>query len=348
MDTRIVCIKPDAIDEKTIAQASEVIKNAGLVVFPTETVYGLGADATNPAAARKIYAAKGRPSDNPLIIHLHSPEAVEPYAYTTDTFYTLASALLPGPLTVVLRAKESIPKETRAGLDTVAVRIPENPIARALILHSGVPIAAPSANISGTPSPTRAEHVISDMSGRVELIIDGGDCDIGIESTIIRLHDDGGATLLRPGRITEDELIPHLSYLKIASAVYDKLKDGEAVISPGMKYRHYAPKAPLYLCDGTAERISDYIGALSGKRRVAVIAYEEDARAFDKIEGVRLYSFGSRQDSLFQAHLLFDLLRRIDKEGFDEIYAPLPDKSGVGLALYNRMIRAAAHQIIRL
>ncbi len=337
----------DSIDTQ-LSRAADIIKSGGLVVFPTETVYGLGADATNSDAAKRIYEAKGRPSDNPLIIHISEPSQVESYAYTSLLYYQLAEHFMPGPLTVVLRAKQTVPLTIRAGLDTVAVRCPENQIARRLIALSGVPIAAPSANISGSPSPTRAEHVIADMWGRVDAIIDGGECDIGLESTIIKLCDDGGAILLRPGRITEQMLLPYLKYLKIANAVTDKLEEGEKVISPGMKYRHYAPKAPLYLVDASTSRFCEYISDRAAERKIAIIAYADDTTAFEAIGTASVFSFGKKDDELYQAHTLFDLLRQIDAQDFDEIYAPLPRREGIGLALYNRMIRAAAHHIIRM
>ncbi len=348
MTTRLIRAYNNASFKDELEYAAGVIRDGGLVVFPTETVYGLGADATNESAARRIYEAKGRPSDNPLIIHVARPEDASAYAHTNEYFFKLAEAFMPGALTVVLKAKNSIPKATRAGLDTVAVRCPENPIARELISLADVPIAAPSANLSGSPSPTRAEHVINDMSGRVEVIIDGGECDIGIESTIIKLNDDGGAILLRPGRITEDMLLPYLKYLKIASAVTDGLKEGEACISPGMKYRHYAPSVPLYLVDADANRFFEYLKERTLTRKIALIAYSDDKDYFTSISGVTVFSFGKKEDELYQAHNLFDLLRKIDNLGYDEIYAPLPRAEGIGLALYNRMIRAAAHQIIRM
>lgn len=348
MTTRLIHHSDSPDFEKELEYAAEVIRSGGLVVFPTETVYGLGADATSETAAEKIYLAKGRPSDNPLIIHIAKPEDATPYAYTDECFFKLAEAFMPGALTVVLPAKPTIPERTRAGLDTVAVRCPENPIARRLIELSGVPIAAPSANLSGSPSPTRPEHVIADMSGRADVIIDGGECDIGIESTIIKLNPDGGAILLRPGRITEQMLLPHLKYLKVAPAVTDALKEGEVALSPGMKYRHYAPRAPLYLVSGDSTRFLEYLKSRPQSLRIAVIAYDGEGRPFEDVKNVSLFSFGGREDELYQAHLLFDLLRRIDLLDYDEIYAPLPRAEGIGLALYNRMIRAAAHQIIRM
>ena len=348
MTTKIISI-PEVFDDSILIEAAHAIKQGRLVVFPTETVYGLGANATDPKAASEIYRAKGRPSDNPLIIHIADPRDAEEYTYTNETYYKLAKAFMPGPLTVVLKAKSTVPQETRASLPTVAVRCPSHPVARALIRLSGVPIAAPSANISGSPSATKAEHVIDDMKGRVDYIIDGGDSDIGLESTIIKIEDDGSVTMLRPGKITAEEISGIVGEVKLAAAVTDKLMEGEKVLSPGMKYKHYAPKSPLFLLDGDMDKIVDYLIQRSKTKNIAVICYSDDENIIDQsLPDAKIYVFGNKSDELTQAHLLFDILRLADKENCDEIYAPLPQKHGIGLALYNRMIRAAAYQIIRM
>ena len=334
--------------DEALDSAAEIIRRGGLVVFPTETVYGLGGDATNPEAARKIYAAKGRPSDNPLIIHVAHPSDAEKYTYTNEVYDNLAKYFLPGPLTVVLPARECIPKETRAGLDTVAVRCPASDIARALIERSGVPIAAPSANLSGSPSPTTARHAIDDMLGRVDAIIDGPDSDIGVESTIVSVDRDGSLTLLRPGKITVEDLSLVFDEVKIATAVTEGLREGEVALSPGMKYRHYAPKAEVRLLDGDISAVCKYLSELSEKN-VAVIAYDEDVKHLKEIISLEnIIAFGSRSDELAQAKRLFSVLRDLDKRDFSLILAPTPRREGVGLALFNRMIRAAAHKIIKL
>ena len=348
MDTRVIKLsQSDCKLSESLEPAASIIRNGGLVVFPTETVYGLGGDATNPEAAKKIYAAKGRPSDNPLIIHLSTPEEAEGYAYTNEVYYKLAARFMPGPLTLILKAKSSIPKETRGGLDTVAVRCPENLIARELISLSGIPIAAPSANISGRPSPTKAAHVIEDMMGRVDMIIDGGECDFGLESTILKIEDDGGVILLRPGKITADDILPFVKYVNVANAVKEELKPSESAISPGMKYRHYAPRAPLFLLDCEHSKAVKFLEERKETKRIAVISYSEDEADFKNICET-VYSIGSKSDEFTQAHRLFDILREIDAHNFEEIYAPLPRAEGVGLALYNRLIRASAHHIIRM
>jgi L-threonylcarbamoyladenylate synthase len=348
MKTEIIKISDLGALDSTLKGAAEVIRNGGLVVFPTETVYGLGGDATNPNAAKKIFTAKGRPKDNPLIIHLADYRDAEKYTYTTELYYKLAERFMPGPLTVILRSRDIIPKETRGGLDTVAVRCPSNPIASALIRLSGVPIAAPSANLSGSPSPTSASHVIEDMNGRVDVIIDGGSSDFGLESTIVKINDDGSLTLLRPGQITVNDLKRVVDKVTVASAVTDMLGEGEVALSPGMKYRHYAPKAPVVLLNGDTHACIDHI-ANEGLKRIAVICYSGDLEEYRaSLKEAVFYDFGDKSDELSQAQLLFAILRAADKMDFDKIYAPLPSKEGIGLALYNRMIRAAAYNIINL
>ncbi|MBR2343386.1 MAG: threonylcarbamoyl-AMP synthase [Clostridia bacterium] len=351
MNTEILKIVGDVTaDSAGLRRAANIIKRGGLVVFPTETVYGLGADATNAEAADKIYSAKGRPADNPLIIHVARPEDAEPYAVLGDMYYRLAEAFMPGPLTVILTARDTVPSKTRGGLPTVAVRCPSSKIARELISLSGVPIAAPSANLSGSPSPTSARHVIDDMMGRVDMIIDGGDADIGVESTIVRINPDDTLTLLRPGKITPSELSALGAKVDISDAVLDKLPEGQVAESPGMKYRHYAPKAPVVLLDGDLEKIVKYIinDEKAGHNKAALCYTEDMEELSHRLPEVYLFDLGSRSDALERAHRLFGSLREADKHSFDIIYAPLPEKCGVDLALYNRMIRAAAHKIIKL
>lgn len=348
METKVVKISETLAQNEIsiLKNAAEILKAGGLVVFPTETVYGLGADATNPEAAKKTYLAKGRPSDNPLIIHVASAEDAEKYAYTNDTFYRLADAFMPGPLTVILKAKDTVPLATRGGLDTVAVRCPVNAIARKLIELSGVAISAPSANLSGTPSATSARHVIDDMTGRVDMIIDGGDSDFGLESTIVKIDSPYKVTLLRPGKITVDDLLSVVDTVEIADAVTSSLKAGEIALSPGMKYKHYAPKSPFILLDGTMENILSYIKENSTESIAVLVYTDEIARFKEALPEAKIYDFGSAEDRETQAHDLFFILRDIDKHSFDKVFAPLPKKDGIGLAIYNRMIRAAAHTVI--
>ena len=337
MNTEVITLSE--FNNSGCARAAEIIRAGGLVVFPTETVYGLGGNATDASSSKRIYAAKGRPSDNPLIIHVDKPESAEPYAVTSDAYYKLAKKFMPGPLTVILPRKNTIPLETTGGLDTVAVRCPSDPTARALIEAAGVPIAAPSANLSGKPSPTNAEDVITDMSGRVDMIIDGGDSEIGLESTIVKLDGDRGI-LLRPGAITVDALRCVLDEVEIAPAVTEMLKEGERPESPGMKYRHYAPDAPLVLLDGEDADVLNFL-QISDKNAV-ILCYDDE---IDSLDGKKLIPVGSRDDLAVEAHKLFSALREADRMSASIIYAHLPPKTGIGLALYNRMLRAAAHTI---
>ncbi len=344
MTTEVIKIDIGSPETDKLRAAADIIKAGGLVAFPTETVYGLGADATDESAAKKIYSAKGRPSDNPLIIHISSPEDAEKYAHTSELYYRLAKAFMPGPLTVILPKKDIIPHSVTGGLDTVAIRCPSHPIAASLISASGTAIAAPSANLSGSPSPTCAEHVISDLSGRVDMIIDGGDCEIGLESTIVKL-DEKSATLLRPGAVTYDALLCVCDKVDIAPAVTEKLAENERPLSPGMKYRHYAPSAPLVLLDGRDEDVLGYLCRMQTEQNCAIICYDEEKEVL--ADGM-VISIGARDDLNSQASALFAALRTVDKFGADIIYAHLPPQRGIGLALYNRMIRAAAHTIKKI
>ncbi|MBO5938624.1 MAG: threonylcarbamoyl-AMP synthase [Clostridia bacterium] len=342
MNTKIFEISPEQIDRSAIEEAAEILRSGGLVAFPTETVYGLGGNATDENAAAKIYAAKGRPSDNPLIVHIASPEDAERYAVTNEVYYRLAKAFMPGPLTIILPKKDTIPSTVTGGLDTVALRCPSHPIARALIEAAGVGIAAPSANRSGSPSPSLGEHVIRDLDGRIDAIIDGGSCEIGLESTIISL-DGSTATLLRPGAITSDALLCVCNEVKIAPAVTEMLSENERPLSPGMKYRHYAPSAPLVLLDGDPDAVLSFLYRAQNAERCGILCYHDEV---DLLRNERLIDIGERDDLAAQAHALFAALRKADDFDCDIIYAHLPKKDGMGLALYNRLIRAAAHTVL--
>lgn len=344
MQTQIIKIDPEKIDNEKINQSASILREGRLVAFPTETVYGLGAIATDPNAAKKIYAAKGRPSDNPLIVHIATPEDAEKYAYTSPLYYKLANAFMPGPLTVIMEKKDSVPNEVTGGLNTVALRCPSHPIAKALIEATGIGIAAPSANLSGSPSPTESHHVIADMNGRVDVIIDGGSAEIGLESTIVKI-DGNSLTLLRPGAITRDALLCVCEEVNIAAAVTDALKENEKPLSPGMKYRHYAPNAPLILLDGKKEDIIKFLSKKAESEKILVLAYSEEISLLD---GVNTIDIGACNDLQTQAKRLFAALRAANELELDTIYAHLPTQEGLGLALYNRMIRAAAHTVMKI
>lgn len=344
MKTQIVKTDGITISSDALARCAEILNGGGLVVFPTETVYGLGGDGTNADAAQKIYAAKGRPSDNPLIIHVADPQDAEKYAITNGIYYKLAKAFMPGPLTVILPKKEIIPFSVTGGLDSVAVRCPSHPIASQIIKAAGIPIAAPSANLSGKPSPTCAKHVIDDLDGRVDMIIDGGSCDIGLESTIVKIEGDS-LTLLRPGAITADALSCVCDTVNIAPAVLEQLKENERPLSPGMKYRHYAPSVPLVLVDGTNADVTEFFIKEQQTKKCAILCYHEEVAL---LKNEYLIDVGGASDVESQAKLLFGALRDADSLGVELIYAHLPQKDGMGLALYNRMIRAAAHTVIKV
>ena len=339
--TEILTVNIENPEFEKIERAAEIIRRGGLVAFPTETVYGLGADATDSSAAQKIYSAKGRPSDNPLIIHIAKPEDAELYAYTNALYYKLADAFMPGPITVIMPKRDIIPSSVTGGLDSVAVRCPSHPIARALISASETAIAAPSANISGSPSPTSAEHVISDLEGKIDMIIDGGKCDIGLESTIVKISNDS-LILLRPGAITYSDLLSVCDNVEISRAVTAPLEQGERPLSPGMKYKHYAPTSRLVLLDGNEKDVLNFMKSAQKNENCLIICYDEDS---SELSPDRLITLGAKNDLEAQANMLFEALRLSEQFKADVIYAHLPAKDGIGLALYNRMIRAAAHTV---
>lgn len=345
MDTVVIKIEDPEKQRSQIESAAALLRDGGLVVIPTETVYGLGGDGTNPLSSQKIYAAKGRPSDNPLIIHVSEPTDAEKYAYTNEIYYNLAKAFMPGPLTVILKKKDTVPYETTGGLDTVAVRCPSHPVANAIIKAAGVPIAAPSANISGKPSTTSVEYVVEDFLGRVDMIVDGGACEIGLESTIVMITDDGGLILLRPGAITYDALCCVCSNVTISPTLEGTLSENERPLSPGMKYKHYAPASQLVLLDGKDEDVIEFLKSEQKRCSCAILCYDEEA---ELLEDRLLLPIGRRGDLKAHAKMLFARLRECDTLSPDIIYAHIPDKEGIGLALYNRMIRAAAHTVRKI
>ena len=333
MNTEVIKITDVEKQSADIARAATLIKKGGIVVIPTETVYGLGGDGTNPASSKKIYEAKGRPSDNPLIIHIAEPADAEKYAVTNSLYYRLAAAFMPGPLTVILPKKEIIPYQTTGGLETVAIRCPAHPVAHAIIKASGVPIAAPSANISGKPSATEVEYVIEDFDGRVDMIIDGGACEIGLESTIVLVTNDGekeGLILLRPGAITYDALCCVCDNVAISPTIEGTLNENERPLSPGMKYKHYAPSAPFILLDGEEADIIKFLQNEQKTKKCAILCYDDEAACLEKD---LLLPIGMRNDKISHARSLFSRLRECDQIKPDVIYAHIPDKEGLGMAL---------------
>ncbi|MBP3494686.1 MAG: threonylcarbamoyl-AMP synthase [Clostridia bacterium] len=340
MKTQIFKVDKDSVD--ILNMAADIIKDGGIVAIPTETVYGLGANALDGEACKSIFKAKGRPSDNPLIVHIAKPEHAEKIAYTNQLYYKLAEKFMPGPLTIILPKRDIVPPQTTGGLDTVAVRCPLNEVARELISISGLPIAAPSANTSGKPSPTTAKHVLDDMDGKIPLILDGGECSVGVESTVIQIKENE-IVLLRPGQITPRDLMSVCENVTIAGAVKEELKAGEKALSPGMKYKHYAPKAELYLIDDRYINFVEFTKARQKAENCAIMCYDEE---ISLLESKNLLPIGKKEDIKKQTQKLFDLLRKADDLGVDTVYAHLPSDEGESLAIYNRMIRACAHRVL--
>ncbi|MBP3368814.1 MAG: threonylcarbamoyl-AMP synthase [Clostridia bacterium] len=331
-------------DERVIASAAEIIKRGGIVAIPTETVYGLAGSAFIADSARKIFAAKGRPSDNPLIVHVAYPEDAEKIAHTNDLYYKLAERFMPGPLTIILPKKDNIPDSVTGGLDTVAIRCPSNPIAHRLIEVSCHPIAAPSANRSGIPSPTCATHVVADMDGRIDMIIDGGECEIGLESTVIKLDHDG-CTILRPGAVTEDMLSTVCREVRISKAVIEpQISADIKAESPGIKYKHYAPSAEVILIEASDDAFVKYVHEHASES-YGVLIPDELASSFPHAKHLLT---GPREDAREASKRLFSLLREADELNLNSVFALCPPKDGEHLAFYNRIIRAAGCKLLKL
>ena len=322
--------------------AAVLIKQGQLVALPTETVYGLGADGLNPEAVAKIFEAKGRPQDNPLILHIADPGDLEALCHhIPESAYTLAEKFWPGPLTMVLQAKDIVPKCTTAGLPTVAVRCPDSEITRQIIALAGVPIAAPSANISGKPSTTTAGHVLNDHQGKIPLIVDGGACRVGVESTIVDLTE-ATPRLLRPGGVTPEQLKEVLGELVVDKAVTAQIDKDAVVKAPGMKYKHYAPQCQVVIVSGSREKAAEYIRRhyAQGDR---VLCFAEELPLY---AGCNPLSYGLEQDVSTLSAGLFDALRQLDNPEVHKVYARCPVGGGVAYAVQNRLKKAAAFQII--
>ena len=327
--------------ESGICRAAEILKGGGIVAIPTETVYGLAASAYCEDAVKKVFAAKGRPQDNPLIVHISDVDMINS---VTDNFteeaVKCAEAFWPGPFTMVLSRGKNIPKSVSAGLDTVAVRMPDHKTARDIIRKSGIPLAAPSANTSGAPSPTCAGHVLSDLDGKIDAVVMDGDCTVGVESTVVTLCTNP-PKLLRPGGITLEQLREVLPDIEVDPAVLNEPLRDEKVASPGMKYKHYSPKTETFLVLGSKD---NFVRFVNNKKDALAVCFDEEA---DFVNTEKI-CYGSQLKPESLAHNLFSVLRRVDGMDVSAVYVHAPEKSGMGLAVYNRLIRAAAFKVIEV
>lgn len=345
----IVADMKQGIDQKMVEKAGEILKQGGLVAFPTETVYGLGGDALDEQAAAKIYAAKGRPADNPLIVHIAEFDALEKIAAEIpDSARKLAKAFWPGPLTMIFPKKEVVPDGTTGGLSTVAVRMPNHELALAMIRAAGGYVAAPSANLSGRPSPTCAEHVVEDLNGKIDMILDGGEVSIGLESTIVDLTSDT-PVILRPGFVNQEMLEYVLGTVEVDRALLDDSSDIKPK-APGMKYRHYAPKASLTIIEGAEDAVIAKINELAAQgaaqgRRTGIIAAAESANQYQN--GI-VRTIGSRSDEDSIGLHLFGILREFDALDVDCIYSESFQTPRIGQAIMNRLMKAAGHQVMEV
>ena len=339
METKL--LKPN---KESIELACKLLQDGEVVGVPTETVYGLAGDSRNGEAIKKIFKAKGRPADNPLIVHISNLDMLKGVVrYVSDDAKKLMNAFWPGPLTIIMPKGNEICNETCAGLDSVGVRMPSNPIAHEIIEKSKVPFSAPSANISGKPSPTNATDVFVDMNGRIPLIIDGGECDAGVESTVISTLTDT-PIILRPGVITKEMIEKVLGKkVEIAKAVTEGVKKDEKVLSPGMKYKHYAPNADVIILKGSLEKYAKYVNEHKADGTFA-LCFDDEQQYLD----VPAISYGHITSPKEQAHELFTALRELDKQNAQIVYARCPEMTGVSLAVYNRLIRSAGFKIIDL
>lgn len=327
------------MDDKSIDIAADLLKNNEIVAIPTETVYGLAGNGLSPAAVKKIFEAKGRPNDNPLILHICDTDWLFEYAeQVPDLALTLAKNFWAGSLTMIMPKKKLVPYETSGGLETVAFRMPDNQWTLRLIKACGFPLAAPSANLSGLPSPTCAEHVYSDMKGKIPLIIDGGQCSCGVESTVITFTEQG-VRILRPGGVTP-EMLSKFCNVEIDKAVTEGLDDDGKALSPGMKYKHYSPKAQVYIVECVeSSAFAEFVNSSCNEKTYVLASDTNGIKA-------NILPYGSTAQS--EAGELFSSLRKADEMGAEKVYVQAPKKEGIGLAVYNRLIRAAAFKVIKL
>ena len=347
METLVLKVDESIEGNKALDKAAKIIKDGGLVAFPTETVYGLGGDAKNPRSSKRIYKAKGRPSDNPLIVHIADMGQLEEIVEEVpEVVRTLADNFWPGPLTMILKKNKVIPKQTTGGLDTVAIRMPSDNIARELIIRSNCMIAAPSANVSGKPSPTLASHVYEDLSGKIDAVLDGGAAIIGLESTIIDLTSDI-PIILRPGAITRNMLEQVIGRVDIDPSILEK-KEADKPKAPGMRYKHYAPKAELTIVEGNPTKVATYINSHIRENRdkgivTGIIATSENV---DKYIDSNVKVVGSAHDEEEIAHNLYNILREFDDTDVSVIYSESFEGDGIRAAVMNRLLKAAGYKVI--
>lgn len=352
MKTKIIKVDENNIDKELIKEGAEIIEKGGLVAFPTETVYGLGAKGLDEEAVKKVFAAKGRPQDNPLILHVSNPEEIgELVEEIPDMARLCMERFWPGPLTILFRKSPKVPNIITGGLDTVAIRMPQHNIALELIKLAKTPIAAPSANISGKPSPTSAKHVVEDLMGKVDMIIDGGNTGIGLESTVLDLSGDI-PMILRPGGVTLEELRQIIPKTQVDSAIINE-EEGLIPKSPGQKYKHYAPKAEMIVFSGDTQKMIESIIIRTKEyrakgKKIGIICTDETRRFYGEFEDIVVISLGSREKQETIAHSLFSTLRLFDKENVDIILSEGVDYSDLGVAIMNRMMKASSGRIIRV
>ncbi|GAA0728246.1 L-threonylcarbamoyladenylate synthase [Clostridium malenominatum] len=350
MDTKVVYLYEQNLDEETLIECGRIVREGGLVVFPTETVYGLGANALDGEAVKKIFKAKGRPQDNPLIVHIADVGSIKPLVKEIpEIAKSLMEKFWPGPLTIILKKSELIPLETSAGLDSVGIRMPSNIIAAKLIEESKVPIAAPSANISGRPSPTDMERCIEDLFGKVDYIIGGEKCDFGLESTVVDCTEYPPC-VLRPGGVTLEMLQEIDENIYIDPAILKKIDETFKPKAPGMKYRHYAPKAPLYIIQGQRDKVVEKINSMveeykKENKMIGVIATEETK---DLYKDALVISLGSIKDMKTLGKNLFETLRVFDDKGVHEIFSECFEEKGIGIAIMNRLKKSSGYNIINV
>ena len=336
METVVINITTEY--EKALEESAKLLKNGEVVGIPTETVYGLAANALDENAVKKIYVAKGRPSDNPLIVHIAKFEDLEPLvAEIPEKVKLMAEKFWPNALTMIMKKSDKISNVVSGNLDTVAIRMPKSNYARAIIEACGCPLAAPSANLSGSPSPTNAKYVFDDMDGRIPLIIDGGNCEIGVESTVISFAENP-PRLLRPGGVTLEEMTALIGEIVVDDAVLNKLEEGAVASSPGMKYKHYAPSADITIIKSDFDCFKNLC---ESEENITALCFDGENEKLS----CNSVTYGKESDGFSQSARLFDALRELDEMGATKVYARCPDTKGMGLAVYNRLIRAAGFKI---